>query len=209
MTHDLKRYLLLASAVALMAGCHKTPAASDSSAAVPPDSTAVAAASSSASDASATPVNPPATTPATPAAPDFVQKAAVSDMFEIESSKLALKRSSNPQVKAFARMMIKDHTESTAKLKAAIATSGQSLTPPSGLPEDKQMALNDLANADAKAFDKAYLDAQVDGHTQALSLLTNYAANGDTPALKAFAGAVVPTVQHHLDHAKALQASLS
>ena len=172
-------------------------------------STSAMASSSSASDASATPVNPPATTPATPAAPDFVQKAAVSDMFEIESSKLALKRSSNPQVQAFARMMIKDHTESTAKLKAAIASSGQSLIPPATLPEDKRTMLNDLANADAKTFDKSYLDAQVDGHTQALSLLTNYAANGDTPALKDFAGKVVPTVQHHLDHAKALQAALS
>ena len=202
MTHNLKRYLLLAGAVALMAGCHKTTAASDSSTAVPPDSTAVAAASGA-------PVNPPAAIPATPAAPDFVQKAAVSDMFEIESSKLALKRSSNPQVQAFARMMIKDHTESTAKLKAAIASSGQSLIPPATLPEDKRTMLNDLANADAKTFDKSYLDAQVDGHTQALSLLTNYAANGDTPALKDFAGKVVPTVQHHLDHAKALQAALS
>ena len=203
MTHHLKHYLLLAGAVALMAGCHKTPAASDSSAAsAAPDSTAVAAASSA-------PISPSGAVTATPAAPDFVQTAAVSDMFEIESSKLALKRSSNPQVQAFARMMIKDHTESTAKLKAAIASSGQSLTPPASLPEDKQTALNDLANADAKAFDKAYLDAQVDGHTKALSLLTNYGANGDTPALRQFATTVVPTVQHHLDHAKALQAALS
>ena len=35
-----------------------------------------------------------------------------------------------------------------------------------------------------------------------------YAANGDTPQLKAFATKIAPIVQMHLDKAKAIQASL-
>ena len=48
-----------------------------------------------------------------PATADFVKEVAISDMFEIESSKMALKKSSSTSVKQFAEMMIKDHTAAT------------------------------------------------------------------------------------------------
>jgi len=210
MTHDLKRYLLLAGAVALLAGCHKANNATDaapSSAAVPSDAaTAETAAPSSTPEA-----NPAATSP-TPAnaaaAPDFVQKAAASDMFEIQSSKLALKRSSNPDVKDFARMMIRDHTQSTAALKAAIAASGQDFPLPATLPDDKSSALKDLSNARAADFDKMFMNDQVAGHEAALDLMSHYASDGDVPTLKAFAAKVGPIVQHHLDRAEAIHDAL-
>ena len=197
----MTRHLLLASAIALLAaGCNKPPSApatADSSA-VPP--------ASSIPDA-----NPAATIP-TPAneaaAPDFVQKAAVSDMFEVESSKVALKRSTNSEVKAFARMMIKAHTQTTADLKAAIAKSGQTLLPPSTLPDDKAKALQDLKDADAKDFDKKFMDAQVDGHQAALDLMARYAKDGDVADIKDFAGKTAPAVQEHLDKAKAIRDAL-
>ena len=44
---------------------------------------------------------------------DFTTAAGSSDMFEIESSKMALKKSSSTSVKQFAEMMIKDHTAAT------------------------------------------------------------------------------------------------
>jgi len=160
----------------------------------------------------ATPSANPAATVATPsneaAAPDFVAKAAASDMFEIEAGKLAESRSKNPQVKEFAAMMIKDHTKSSADLKAAIAASGQTLTLPTALPEDKQDAINDLSKADAQAFDRKYMEGQVDAHQAALNLLQRYAQDGDVPQLKAFAAATAPTVQRHYDRAKAIRDGL-
>ena len=66
--------------------------------------------------------NPSATVP-TPSdetkAATFVEKAAASDMFEIEAAKLAAKRSTNAEVKAFAAKMEKAHTKTTEDLKAA------------------------------------------------------------------------------------------
>jgi putative membrane protein len=210
MTHDLKRYLLLASAAALLAACnkpHNATGATDSSAAVPSGAATV----ENVPPSGMPEANPAATIPTAAneaAAPDFVQKASVSDMFEIEASKLALKRSSSPEVKAFARMMIKDHTQSTALLKAAIKESGRDITPPAALPDDKQTALNDLTNADAKDFDKKFMDAQVDGHKATLDLMSRYANDGDAPAIKAFAAKVGPIVEHHLDRAKAIRDAL-
>jgi putative membrane protein len=149
--------------------------------------------------------NPAATVPTAAdetQAATFVDKAAASDMFEIEAAKLAQTKSSNAEVQAFADMMIKDHTKSTADLKKAIVDSGAAVTPPAALPADMQSKL-DALKASA-TFDKDYVSGQVDAHQQALDLLQRYAQDGDTPAIKAYAAATAPVVQTHLDHAKSL-----
>lgn len=43
-------------------------------------------------------------------AQEFVTKAALSDKFEIASSKLAVSKSGNPDIQAFARQMVTDHS---------------------------------------------------------------------------------------------------
>lgn len=158
----------------------------------------------------ATPDANPAATIPTPsneaAAPDFVAKAAASDMFEVEAAKIAQKRSQNAEVKKFAGEMITAHTKSTADLKKAIADSGQAITPPAALPADLQGKLDDLNKADA--FDKAYMDNQVDAHQAALDLLQRYAQDGDVAAIKAFAAATAPVVQQHYDQAKTIRDAL-
>ena len=155
--------------------------------------------------------NPAATIP-TPAneaaAPDFVSKAAASDMFEIAAAKLALKRTANPQIKKFAQMMVTDHTKSSAGLKKAITDSAQPLVIPTALPDNLKGKLDDLTKADAKDFDKNYLDNQVDAHQDALNLLQRYAQDGDVPGIKEFAAATAPIVQQHLNQAKTLRDSV-
>lgn len=162
--------------------------------------------------ATATPDANPAATVPTPAdeaaAPDFATKAAISDMFEIASSKIALDRSTNKDVKAFAQMMIDAHGQTTADLKSAIAASGQSITLPTTLPQDRQDALSDLQKADPKDFDKKYMDDQVDGHQAALDLMARYAQDGTVPQIKDFAAKTGPAVQTHYDKAKALRDAL-
>lgn len=192
----MNRKLLIAGCAVLAlsaAACSKKPGASDATAAATPDA------------------NPAATIP-TPAneaaAPDFATKAAISDMFEIAASKVALERSTNKDVKAFAQMMIDAHTQSTADLKAAIAASGQTIALPETLPQDKMDAIDDLKKADAKDFDKKFMDAQTDGHQAALDLMTRYAQDGTVPAIKDFATKTAPVVQTHLDKAKAIKDAL-
>jgi putative membrane protein len=157
----------------------------------------------------ATPDANPAATIPTPsneaAAPDFVAKAAASDMFEIQAAKLAQTRSNNADVKKFAAMMITDHTKSTAALKKAIADSGQAITPPAVLPDDLKDKLDDLNKADAKDFDANYMDNQVDAHQAALDLLQRYAQDGDVVQIKVFASETAPVVQRHLDEARRIR----
>jgi len=132
----------------------------------------------------------------------FAAAAGSSDMFEIESSKMALKKSGSPSVKAFAQMMIKDHTAATADLKAAAKQDGVAVP--------RQMVSKDVKNIDrleklsGGAFDKSYITEQRAAHQQALALLTGYAKDGSAAALKTHVAKTEPVVEMHLNHLKTL-----
>jgi putative membrane protein len=130
------------------------------------------------------------------AAPAFVAMAASSDMFEIESSRLALQRSRDPMNRMHAEMMIRDHTNTTAQLTAAARSAGLGV-PMQMLPMHAAM-LNDLTRS--TNFDATYRAQQVTSHRQALALHDNYARRGDVPQLRGVAAAAVPVVRGHLDH---------
>jgi putative membrane protein len=162
-------------------------------------------------EAAATPSANPAstdlsTTDVTKAA-NFVTLAAASDMFEVQSSKIALQRSTDAAVKRFAQMMIDAHTKTTATLKGLIADQSN-LSPPTALPSDLQAKLDKLGSVSPADFDKTYLDDQVDGHQSTLNVMQRYAKDGDQEPLKQFAASTAPTVQQHLDKAKALRKAL-
>ena len=54
----------------------------------------------------------------------YVEMAAASDMFEIQSSQLARSRAQNPAIREFAQMMIDHHTQTTQQLRAAAQAAG-------------------------------------------------------------------------------------
>jgi putative membrane protein len=135
----------------------------------------------------------------------FVNMAAASDAFEIETSELAVTNGVSAAVKKFAGQMITAHEGSTAKLKALTATLSPALTPNPALSAEQQQKLAELKTKQGADFDTAYAAAQVAGHQQTLDTLKGYAATGDVPQLKTFASALAPTVAAHLNMAKALK----
>ena len=131
-------------------------------------------------------------------APAYVAMAASSDMFEIESSRLALQRSRNAMNRMHAEMMIRDHMNTTTQLKAAAASAGLGV-PMQMLPIHAAM-LDALSRS--TSFDATYKRQQVMSHQQALALHDNYARRGDVPQLRGVAAAAVPVVRGHLDHSQ-------
>jgi putative membrane protein len=134
---------------------------------------------------------------AAPEAATFATKVAASNTFEIQSSELADQRAERSDVKSFAKQMIDDHTKAGKDFKAAVQAAN--MTPPKEEPDPKQKAtLTKLQGAKGKAFDQAYVGAQLDAHKEAVSLFKGYAKNGKTAPLKDFAGKTLPTLEHHL-----------
>ncbi|HEY5290253.1 MAG TPA: DUF4142 domain-containing protein [Caulobacteraceae bacterium] len=194
-----------ANASAMAAGAANDAAAASSSAAGSAATAANAAATTaSAAAAGAAGLAAPTTSPAA----DFVTKAAATDMYEIAAAKLAVKNSAKASVKAFAQMMIRDHTQSTANLKAAMAASGQSLALPQDLPADLLANLDALKSASKTDFDSTYLSQMVDTHQQAETVIGAYASGGDVAQLKTFASKTLPVVRAHLARAQAMQAKM-
>jgi putative membrane protein len=157
--------------------------------------------------------DPPKTAAAGPAmqAPstdEFLSKTAIGNKFEIDSSKLALSKSTSETVKAFANQMVKDHGQAAVKMKQAV-TDAKTKAPADSLDAKHQAIYDELKKKDGPGFDKTYVDAQMQGHVETVAMFEAYAKNGDNPRIKAFASDLLPTLRTHLDHVKKLQAGMS
>lgn len=148
-----------------------------------------------------------AATTANNSADSYVTNAALGDLYEITSSKLALEKATSPEVKKYAQQMITDHGATTDMLKSTLAKAGVKVTPPAALDERRQGMIDNLRAASADKFDTTYLDQQTMAHQEALTLHSGFAEDGDNAALKQFASTTTPKIRHHLDMVKQLDRS--
>src|SRR5688572_27942899 len=132
---------------------------------------------------------------------------------DIDAGNLAVSRSTNNKVKAFAQLMVTDHTgvnraatELVTRLKVTPQASPTSDALKSG--GDKNLAhLKTLTDA---AFDRAYIDHEYAYHQQVIDALDKTLIPGATNAeLKALLIKVRPAFIAHRDHAKSLQSTMS
>ncbi|MGE8149712.1 DUF4142 domain-containing protein [Pseudomonas vancouverensis] len=141
---------------------------------------------------------------------DFVDNAAAGGIAEVEASKLALEKSASADVKAFANMMITDHSKANDEL-AAIAKQHDIKVPDSTtLVKQAKEKILDMRD---ESFDAAYADNQVKAHEETIKLfkkeadtVTDDRVAGATE-LKGFAQKMLPALEKHLDMAKQLQAA--
>jgi putative membrane protein len=136
----------------------------------------------------------------------FVTTAANDGMAEVDAGKMAQEKAVSARVKAFAAMMVTDHTKAGDELAALAKT--KNITLPSAPNEDAQKHADDLSKKTGKDFDKAYVDAMVDGHKKAVKLFTDASENCKDADLKAFAAKTLPTLKMHLDSINAIHDSM-
>ena len=131
-----------------------------------------------------------------PSSADYVRMAAVSDQYEIQSSRLVLETTQDEALRRFAGMMVEHHTGTTAALQAAAQSDG--LSPPAAaLDPAKAQMIRELRAAAGPARDTLYRTQQVMAHREALDLHARYEPNGPDGALRANAKAAVPIISRH------------
>lgn len=128
---------------------------------------------------------------------EFATKAAVGGIAEVEFGKIALTKTVDPQIKAFADMMVKDHGKANEELMN-LAT-GKNITLPTVLDEEHQKKFDELSKLNGKDFDKEYVKIMVDGHKKTLDLMDKEAKDGKNADLAAFASKTSSIVKAHLD----------
>ncbi|SMF87385.1 putative membrane protein [Azospirillum oryzae] len=130
----------------------------------------------------------------------FANKAAISDMFEIQAGKLAQDQAKDQKVKQFGSHMVSDHTKTSDAMKEMAQKKSMAL--PTKLDSEHQQKLDKLRGMKGEQFDSAYMQGQVDAHQTAVSLFREEAQNGKDADLKRFAEQTLPTLEQHLRMAR-------
>ena len=126
----------------------------------------------------------------------FDVAAAQGGMAEVQAAQMALKKTHDPQVRAFAQRMVSDHTKANHKLIALMKSQG--LTPPGAIDQMDQNMADQLSSLSGKAFDSAYLKGQVVAHKRTIALFKKEAMSGSDPQIVSFAKTTLPTLDMHL-----------
>jgi len=140
-----------------------------------------------------------------PTTADFIKEAAISDMFEIQSSQIAQERG-NAAEKTFAGTMIKDHQKTSEELKSMVSSGDMKGELPTALDSSHQSKIDKLKSLKGADFSSRYDSDQVSGHKDAVSLFERYSKSGDNSKLKDWATKTLPALRHHLEMAQELSA---
>ena len=144
--------------------------------------------------------------------PDIMAMVGASNAGEIATSEVAVDKATSAAVKSYARQMVTEH-RAMQKEADQLATR-LNVTP--GSPSEasqktlmgNQMTQQLTAAAKGAAFDRQYMDGQVQAHQQTLTELQamQNTANAD---VKALIQKAIPKVQAHLDEATRIQGTLA
>jgi len=132
---------------------------------------------------------------------EFIRKASEGGHREVEAGKLASEKASNAEVRAFAKMMVDDHSKSNAELIALVS-------PQAPVPAQKPSADSALGGLTGPAFDRAYMAKMVTDHQATVELFEAEVRDGKDGAVRKWATQKLPTIRGHLEKARALQAKL-
>lgn len=128
-------------------------------------------------------------------------------MAEIEAGQLALEKSASEQLKAFAQMVVDEHSADLQALRTLAQTKGVSLPEEASIRSKSQgVALKMLSGS---LFDRLYLKRMgVSEHQRSLGLLRDALKNTHDPELLALIEKMLPAAQSHLQKARLILVQL-
>ncbi|HEY3699143.1 MAG TPA: DUF4142 domain-containing protein [Spongiibacteraceae bacterium] len=133
----------------------------------------------------------------------FVEKAALSNMKELELSKLALEKSQNQKVKKFAQTIVKNSSAAIAQLKTVAAP--YRLEVPQQLNAEHRQMVTEMQQLSGAKFDETYADLMKKGEDTTVGLFDNAAGEATLNAeLRVFAHNQLPVLRQNQKLAHAL-----
>jgi putative membrane protein len=153
----------------------------------------------------------PATAPPNDA--QIAQIVVTADSVDVDYGNLAVKKTKNAEVKAFAETMIRDHSAVNAKAAALAKKLGmapEASDTSKSLQSNGEKEMAKLQTMHGAEFDKAYIDNEVAYHESVIGALDKVLLpNAQNAELKALLESGKPIFESHLEHAKTLQKSLN
>ncbi len=134
------------------------------------------------------------------------------NMADSTSGAYAMSKTTNKDVKDFAKEMMKDHhnlrTQGNDWAKKNNVTPAAPSNDPVSDAGKKEMEALGAAGA-GPAFDRTYIDQEVGIHTAALGLAQQFRASTQNKDLQDFLDKAMPVLQRHLDHALEIQKKMT
>jgi putative membrane protein len=131
---------------------------------------------------------------------------------EVEQANAALNRLKSDGARDFARQMITEHGESQQKLERLMTSNRiqmQETDETRELKAASDRAIRAVENADESDTDRAYINAQINGHEELLKKLDDdLIPNTPDSELKQFLEDLRPVVAMHLEHARRVKTDL-
>jgi putative membrane protein len=132
---------------------------------------------------------------------EFVSKAGMGGMAEVQMGNLELCKASNADVKAFGQRMVTDHSQANQELQQLAVTKGLAL--PTELAGEHKEAFDKLSGLTGSEFDKAYMKHMVEDHEKDVAEFDKASTSATDADVKGWAGKTLPTLKSHLEQAKA------
>jgi putative membrane protein len=137
---------------------------------------------------------------------NFVGQANLGAPFQVDSGRLAEAKATSAAIRSYAHLMVTTHIPVVDALNVILKQ--KNITPSSTLLHGAYDAMIFILNADrGAAFDRNYVNSQVEYQKGNAALFEQELQNGGDPDLKEFARQTLPKIVDHLERAEKLAAA--
>ena len=133
---------------------------------------------------------------------DFIMEAAMGGMMEVELGQVAAQKGGSDAVKQFGQRMVDDHSKANSELMSLASSKG--ITLPTALDDKHRQQVTKLSGMSGADFDRAYSKMMLSDHQKDVAAFEKQSTKAADADLKAFASKTLPTLQEHLQMARAL-----
>ena len=131
----------------------------------------------------------------------FINSAGTSGLDEVAFAQLAGTKAADQEVRRFAEKTIADFT--TVNQQLAVLAKGKGMTPASDMDGRHQVVFHELQSLNGAAFDRAYMDGQLQDLTVMMRAFQTEADSGSDPQVRSFAQQHLPMMLQHMQMAVA------
>jgi putative membrane protein len=136
----------------------------------------------------------------------FVSKAIAVNIDEVRAAEMAVKKSENKEVLAFARRMIDDHTKNKDQWLNLAKT--MKLAVVAGTDKHGRAEMARLSKLSGAEWNLAYMRSQAKDHDKVISLFETWAKKAENNEVRELANKTLPVLKSHRKEAKEILAKL-
>jgi predicted outer membrane protein len=137
---------------------------------------------------------------------EFLAQAVQDSLAEVELCEMALQKTQNDAVKAFAQRMIDEHSKMGREIEQL--ANKQKLNLPKDVQSEDKSVMKELSGLSGQDFDRRFIEFNVKDHEKDVKVFKHYAEQEENSEIKALAEKGARTLDEHLKMAREIEKQL-